>query len=128
MALPEGARCLAILDVIFEAFLVFVLFDGFSIYCLMAPSQRIEVADQFEQEIHGLYVTVRSEVGSEMLVYLPCLEDAGQVFIGDDDAGIGFPVLQQYVVPWRPLLDEVVLQQKGILFGLDNDVFYVANL
>ena len=63
MALPEGARCLAVLDVILQAFLVFVLFDGFSSYCLMAPSQRIEVADQFEQLLYGASIVCTPGVG-----------------------------------------------------------------
>lgn len=75
-------------------------------------------------------MAVRAEVLPEVLIDLASLEDSWQVFIGDDDAGIGFAVLEQDVVSGRPLLDEVVLEQKRVLFRLDYyvlDIPYLSN-
>ena len=59
---------------------------------------------------------------------LACLEDSGEVFIGDDDAWVGLPILEQDVVSGIPLLDKVVFQQQGIFLGVYHDISDVAYL
>ncbi len=73
-------------------------------------------------------VAVRAEVCSKSLVYLSCVDNAWEIFVGYADARVGFTVLQQDVIAGIPLLDKVVFKQEGILFRVYDDVFYIVNL
>ena len=44
------------------------------------------------------------------------------------DPGIGLRILQEDVVPWLVLLDEVVLQQQGVRLRTDDRELGVGNL
>ena len=73
-------------------------------------------------------MAVRTKVRASFLIYLPRLKNSRQIFVRHHDAGIGFPVLEQNIIAWRPLLYQVVFQQQSVLFGIHHDVTDVANL
>ena len=73
-------------------------------------------------------MAVWAKESAQTLVDLSCVDDARQVLVGDADTWVGFTVFQQYIVARIPLLYQVVLQQKGILFGFYYNIFYVVNL
>lgn len=56
--------------------------------------------------MHAAHMGIGTVVGSPFLINGTCREDAGQVFFGDADTGVGLAVLQQHIVPWVILLDE----------------------
>ena len=126
VALQAHAGCLAVLDVVFEAGLMLLLLYAVLRDDFVAAAQGVELTDEFEQGIHGGYVAVGAIIGAVTRVYDAGLEDAGEIFVRHHDAGVGFAILEQDVVSRVPLLDEVVLQQQGILFGIHHDIAYIA--
>ena len=82
--------------------------------------------DQFQYQIYRVAKTIGTVVLSCFFVYCPCLEDTGILLLGNTDTWIGFAVLEQDVIVRLVLLDEVVLQQKCILFVIYYYVPYVC--
>ena len=126
--LHTHAGCLAVLDMVFQARLVLLFLYAVGRDMLMAASERVQVTYQFQQGIHRGHMAVWAEIGACPRDNLACLEDSGEVFIGDDDAWVGLPILEQDVVSGIPLLDKVVFQQQGIFLGVYHDISDVAYL
>ena len=116
------------MDVVVQALAVLASGHAFGRYGRIAASEGVDVADEFEQHIHRLHVAVGAEIGAKALVNLACLEDAREVLVRHDDAGVGLAVLQQDVVLGVPLLDEVVFEQQRVFLGVHDDVLDVANV
>jgi len=55
-------------------------------------------------------------------------EDAGELFGGEFDVGVGFVVAEEDVEAGFVLLDEGVFEGEGLLFVVDDDVVEVAGL
>ena len=126
--LKSDAWSLAILDVVLQAFLMLTCQDAVLADALVASADRVEVVDEFQQAIHGRYVTVRAEVRAIALDNLSRHVNPGEVFVRHHDARVRLPILQQDVVARIEFLDEVVLQQQGIRLRVHHGVFYIADL
>ena len=124
----SDAHACAVLDVVVETLSVSFIGHSIGSNRRFAAPERVEVLDEFQQHVHRLYVTVGAEIGACLAVYLSCLEDAWEVFVRYDDAGIGLTVFEQDVVFGIPLLDEVVLQQQGIFLRVHHDILDVPNV
>ena len=71
---------------------------------------------------------VRTVVSAPFFVDSACLENAGEVLVGDTDAGVGLAVLQQHIVSRVIFLDERVLQEKGVLLCIYDCIADVMDL
>ena len=86
--------------------------------------------DEFDNQVECVIMAIRSVILSFSLYYIACFEDPRVWFACDAYAWIGFSVLEQYVISWLVLLDEVVFQQESILFAIYHHIFdicYMAN-
>ena len=128
VGLSSDAWCLAVLNVIFETFLVFPGLHALSRDGFVAAAQRIEVLDEVEQCVQHTHVAVGAKVGPIAFVDLPCLEDTREILVGDHDARVRLAVLQQDIIAWCPLFYEVVLQQECVFLGVYDDIFYIIYL
>jgi len=77
--------------------------------------------------VHEPAVGVGAEVGRSVADYVAGGEDAREGFFFNADPGEGLIVLERYVVVRAVLLNEVVLEQEGVLFGLHDDVTDVGD-
>ena len=121
-----GAR--AVVDVVLQADAELAAADVLRREAVLARAQGVEVLDEVEHGNHAGEVAVGAEVGGAVAHDFPGAEHAGKRLFRHADAGVGLVVLQQHVVPWLVLLDEVVFQQQGVFLGVDHDVAYVRNL
>ena len=62
------------------------------------------------------------------MIYYACRLYAREIFATNDNPRVGFVVFKQNVVAWLERFDERILQQKGILFTINDNVLYVINL
>ena len=92
---------------VFQTFLVLATGDAVRRDSFVAAAHWIEAFYEVKERIHGGDVAVWTEIRAEFLVYLSRLEYPWQIFVGNDDARIGFTVFQQYVVPRTPLFYEI---------------------
>ena len=96
----------------------------------MTKPYLIEAVYQFKHRFECALVAERTKECTVFLVNVPCFYYSWKVFVGDADRRVGFPVLQQYVVEWLVLLDEIVLLDESVFIGRHNDildVFYLAD-
>ena len=71
---------------------------------------------------------VRTEI-SGSVTYHPAGQEDPRKFLGTDTyPGIGLGILEQDIVPGLELLDQVVLQKKGVRLRLDHGIFRIRNL
>ena len=125
--LPDAGP-FTVLDVVFQADLELSLRNVFGRQCQVAGTERIQLFNQLQQGHHGRHVAVRAEVIRTVANNLPGLVDAWEILVADADGRVGLVVLQQHVVSWLVFLDQVILQQQGILFRVHHDVADVGNL
>ena len=128
LCLPPDARACAVLQVILQADVELAGPYVLGREVEVAGADGIQVLDEVEHGIHGRQVAVGSVVRRAVADDAAGLEDAREVFVLDADAGVGLVVLQQDVVARLVFLDEVVLQQQGVFFGVDHDVADVGYL
>src|SRR3712207_4756079 len=111
VTLLVNAGSAAVVDVIFQAWFVFS--GRYSLLCdgLAAGAWLVQTLDQLQHGVHAGYVGVGPEVGAIALVDGSGLENTGEILVRHANAGVGFAILQQYVVAWVVLFDETVLKQ-----------------
>ena len=128
--MKTDTRGFAFANVVVKAFLHLALLHPLGCDGSVAEAYLIEFSYQFHHGIERACVAEGAVVGSCLLVDVACLDDSREVFVGDADRRVGFPVLQQYVVEWLVLLDEIVLLDESVFIGRHNDildVFYLAD-
>ena len=126
--LTPGARRVAVVYVVFQAWFVFVLLYSLLGYRHAARAGLVELLYKVEYGIHACQMTVWSVECAELAVYLPCLEYSRQIFVGYADAGVGLSILQQNVVARVVFLYQTVLQQQSIFLSVHHRVADVSYL
>ena len=127
-ALQTLAWSFATLDVIFEADLVAALRDALGRQRIFTGPDRIKLLEHLKHHLCRKDGRVGTIILGTVADNIPGLEDTREILVLDDDRGIGLVVFQQDVVTRTVLLDQVVLEQKRVLFGVHDDVFDVADL
>jgi hypothetical protein len=88
-----------------------------------------EVAvDEVDEAVGEVTGEVGAVVGGAVLAEAAGDEDAGELFGGDLDIGVGFVVAEEDVEAGFVLFDEGVFEGEGFLFVVDDDVVEVAGL
>ena len=88
----------------------------------------VEALAEIQQGIHRGEVAVGAIVRGSSAFAVACFEDAGKIFVRDGNVGIGLVVFEEDVVAGLVLLDEGVLEDKGLSFGAHDDVLDTADL
>ena len=96
--------------------------DGIIGYWNVTSSDGIDFVDQIQYGIHSITETVRTVILTDFLIDRSCLKDSRIRFFGDADTRVRFPVFEQDVIMRLILLDEVILQQKSILFVIHHHI------
>ena len=92
------ARRSAVMQMVFQAGLVFSLFYAFFRDGETAGSWFIHLFYYVKNGVHTADMAVRAVESAVTLVDVSCLEDTGKVFVRYTDTGISLPVFEQYVV------------------------------
>ena len=119
---------LALLHVVLEADLVLALGDLVRGEVEVAGADRVEVAHHGYGCVCHTYVGIRAEAHRAIVGGTALDADAGEGLMADDDLRIGLVVLEKDVVAGLMLLDEGVLEDKGLSFGAHDDVLDTADL
>ena len=119
---------LALLHVVLEADLVLALGDLVRGEVKVAGADRVEVAHHSYGGVRHTDVGVRAEAHRAIVGGAALDADAGEGLVADDDLGIGLVVLEKDVVAGLMLLDEGVLEDKGLSFGAHDDVLDTTDL
>ena len=127
-SLVADAGCLALLHVVLEADLVLALGDLVRGEVEVAGADRVEVAHHGYGGVCHADVGVRAEAHRAIVGGAALDADAGEGLMADDDLGIGLVVLEKDVVAGLMLLDEGVLEDKGLSFGAHDDVLDTTDL
>lgn len=104
----------------------FVFLDGIGCERHIARSDRVEPVYQLQYHIHRIAKAERPVVLAYFLIDCPCLENPWVWLTRNADARIGFAVLEQDVIVGLILLDEVILQQEGILLAIHYHIAYIS--
>ena len=94
----------------------------------IAGPQGIELGKELDEVASVDDVAVRAEIPRTVVDHASGEEDLGILVCGDAYPGIGLGILQEYVVPWLVLLDEIVLKQQRVRLGGNHAVLGVGNL
>ena len=72
-------------------------------------------------------MAVGTKVLSALAVDCTRLENSRQILLGDTDAGVGLSVFEQHIIARVVTLDEAILEQQRVFFGVDHSVGDVAD-
>jgi hypothetical protein len=84
----------------------------------LASPQREESPHEVEVSVDDIGARIRPEVAATVVDDAPGPEYARVFLVRDPDGRVGLAVLQVYVVLRRVLLDQVVLEEEGLVFRL----------
>lgn len=115
-------------EVVLETDLVFALVHTPLGHVGVAGADGVEPVYQLDDEVERVAETVGTIVFTGALHDMARLEDAGELLLGDADAGVTFAVFEKDVVVGLVLLDEVVFEQEGVLLAVHYDVVYVGDV
>src|SRR6185312_11977657 len=118
--LPAFTGPLAVSQVVFETDLVLAFLDLRFSEVQLAGSQLDVGPDQVEQFPDPAHRRIRPEVFGPVAGLSPGEKDARERFVPDDDIGIALIVLEVDIELRLVLLDERVLEEKSVLFGVDD--------
>ena len=118
----------AILDMVFQANLVFLTRYVLFAQVVGTGPQGIQLLDQTQQGAGRLHGSVGAVILAAVLEHVPGHEHPGKGLLLDADPGVGLVVLEQHIVFGLVLLDQVVLEQQGICLGSDHDVIDPCDL
>ena len=122
------AAAATFLYVIVQAGTVFASEYGVRGYLQIAGAELIGAVKEFHEIARMHYTAVRTEIARSVLDYTPREEDLREIACTDAYPRIGLGILQQDVVARLELLDQIVLQQKGVRLRLHHSVLRVCNL
>lgn len=101
---------------------------GIRRYVVVAGPQRISTPEEIQKNLGVGYRTIWSEISGPVPHNPPCKEYFRERIGRDAYPGICLGVFEKDVVAWLVLLDEVVLQQKGIRFRVHDRILQIGNL
>ena len=122
------ARGGAVVDVVFQACLVFSAFYAFALHGHVAGAGVADVFYYVEQGVHRRHVAVRAEILRTVAYAAPCFQNPRIVLVCNANGGVCLVVFKKYVVVGLIALDKVVFQKQRVFLGVDDDIFNVANL
>ena len=115
-------------DVVLQTHLVFAAFYTLGRHRCITGTQRVERVNKVEHRICRVAETIRPEVLRSAAFLLAGLEYTRISLTCDADIRIALTVLEQDIIVRLILLDQVVLQQKRILFAADHHILDVRNM
>ena len=92
--LLSAAGTIAFVDVVIETKFIFPRFYAYFCHWLMAWTRFVELLTQIQQGIHRGQVAIGTKIGGSPAFAVSCLEDAGEVFLGNGDGGVGLIVFE----------------------------------
>ena len=122
------AYATAVLDVVFEAYLIFALLNLRFIEPLLAGPKRVELMNDIEYQIYGACPAVRTEVFAMKLIDSARFEYSRIGFSSNADTGITFAILEENIIVRLITLNQIILEQKSILLGVDHYIFDISNI
>ena len=93
-----------------------------------AGADVVKRGDQLQQPFGVHHGGVGAEPARAVLLVAPGHHHAGERFVSDADPGVGLAVLEQDVVVWLELLDEVVLEQQRVLLRLHRCIVKIGDM
>lgn len=115
-------------EVVLEANLVFALVHTPFGHVGVAGADGVEPVYQLDNEVQRVAETIGTVVFTSALHDVAGLEYAGELLLGDADAGVTLAVFEEDVVVGLVLLDEVVFEQKSILLAIHHDIAYIGDV
>jgi hypothetical protein len=92
----------------------------------IAVTDGIKLPGKIKECMHKPYVGIGPEILGSVADNGSRAENPWKRFIFDADPGKGFVVLEAYIIMRAVFLDEVIFEQKGILFRGNYDIFDVG--
>ena len=102
--------------------------DALGIYLVLAGAQAVGLVEEVHQVARRQRRTVRPEIPPGALLHPAGDVNPGICVAGDAYPRIGLGILEEYVVLWLVLLNEVVFQQQGVSLGIYHGVLRVRYL
>ncbi len=125
---PADAAAATFLYVIVQAGTVFATEYGVRGYLQIAGAELIGAVEELHQIARMHHTAVWAEIARTVLDDAPCEKDLREIAGADAYPRIGLGILQQDVVARLELLDQVVLQQKGVRLRLHHSILRISNL
>ena len=100
---------------------------GIRVNLVPAAAQRVGIVEELDQSTGVIYAAVGAEVTRAVSFDAAREEYAGEGVGGYADPGIGLGVLEEDVVLWLVLLDEIVLQQQRIGLAVHNRILGIGD-
>jgi hypothetical protein len=122
------ATALAPADMVLQTRTEFAVQYRGRVYLEIAGPQRIDIPEHLQKVARMDDGTVRAEISGTILDHAPGKEDLRELVTGDTYPRIGLRILQKDIVFWLVLLDQVVLKQQGVGFGIHYRVLGIGYL